>query len=186
MAPSQGTASVYGTDPNESFGGPDTTFGALRVPSVPPGYGTARPRTENVGRGLLLALVAVIGGCVLAAIVYHMGYVASIVALAMGGVGIFLYSKGAGAPPRKGAVPLVILLVAGILLAWVSSVGTELYYYYVDRTGSSDGALAFAVTNALSVDLFTSMLKDFLIFVGFGVLGIFGMARQLLVPRKRK
>jgi hypothetical protein len=150
------------------------------------GFGSAKPRTENVGRGLLLALVAVIGGCVLSAVVYHLGYVASIVALAMGGAGIFLYAKGAGTPPRKGAVALVVLLVAGILLAWVASLATELYLLYVDRTGTSDGALAFAISGALSLDLFTHTLKDFLIFVAFGVLGIFGVARQLLLPRKKK
>ena len=166
-------------DPYASFGGPPTS--GLR-----PGFGAARPRTENVGRGLLMALIAVIGGCVLSAVVYHLGYVASIVALAMGGAGIFLYAKGAGAPPRKGAVGLVTLLMAGILLAWVSSVGTQLYFYYVDQTGTSNGALAFAVSGALSVDLFQATLKDFLIFVGFGVLGIFGVARQLLFRGRRK
>ena len=153
---------------------------------MPPGFGGAKPRTENVGRGLLLALIAVIGGSVLSAVVYHLGFVASIVALVMGIAGIFLYTKGAGSPPRKGAVALVVLLMAGILLAWVSSVGTELYIYYVDQTGSSSGALLFAISNAFSVDLFMSTLKDFLIFVGFGALGIFGVARQLLLPRKKK
>jgi len=133
-----------------------------------------------------MALIAVIGGCVLAAAVYHLGFVASIVALVMGAAGIFLYTKGAGAPPRKGAVGLVVLLMAGILLAWISSVGTELYFFYVDQTGTSDGALAFAVGGAFSLDLFKATLKDFVIFVGFGALGIFGVARQLLLPRKRK
>ena len=186
-APVQGPAPAYGSvDPNAPFGGPDTTFGAPAVPSVPPGFGGAKPRTENVGRGLLLALIAVIGGSVLSAVVYHLGFVASIVALVMGIAGIFLYTKGAGSPPRKGAVALVVLLMAGILLAWVSSVGTELYIYYVDQTGSSSGALLFAISNAFSVDLFMSTLKDFLIFVGFGALGIFGVARQLLLPRKKK
>ena len=177
--PSQGPPPVYGSwDPYAGLGLP-------MAPAPVPGFGTARPRTENVGRGLLMALIAVIGGCVLAAVVYHLGYVASIVALGMGAAGIFLYAKGAGAPPRKGAVGLVVLLMAGILLAWICSVGTELYFYYVDRTGTSNGALAFAVSNALSLDLFKATLKDFLIFVGFGALGIFGVARQLLLPRRK-
>ena len=177
--PSQSPPPVYGSlDPYAGLG--------LRMaPTSVPGFGTARPRTENVGRGLLMALIAVIGGCVLAAAVYHLGYVASIVALLMGAAGIFLYAKGAGAPPRKGAVGLVALLVAGILLAWICSVGTELYFYYVDRTGTSDGALAFAVSNVLSLDLFKATLKDFLIFVAFGALGIFGVARQLLLPPRK-
>jgi len=186
-SPYAGQPQVAGSpsaDPYASFGGPDTTFGAPAVPSTPPGFGAAKPRTENVGRGLLLALVAVIGGCVLAAVVYHLGYVASIVSLAMGVAGVFLYSKGAGSPPRKGAVALVALLVAGILLAWVCQVATELYLYYVDRTGSSEGALQYAVTGALSLDLFKATLGDFLIYVAFGALGIFGVARQLLLPRK--
>lgn len=164
-------------DPTASFGGPP-------VPAPLTGFGSARPRTENVGRGLLMALIAVVGGCVFSAVVYHLGYVASIVALAMGGAGIFLYAKGAGSPPRKGAVSLVVLLAAGIVLAWVTSIATELYLYYVDQTGTSDGALSFAVAGALSFDLFKETIKDFLIFVGFGALGIFGVARQLLQPRK--
>jgi hypothetical protein len=131
-----------------------------------------------------MALIAVIGGCVLSAVIYQLGFVASIGALAMGAAGMWLYAKGAGTPARKGAVPLVVLLVAGILLAWVASLATELYVLYVDRTGSSDGALVFAVTGALSLDLFTATLKDFLIFVAFGLIGIFGVARRLL-PRKR-
>jgi hypothetical protein len=177
--PSQSPPPVYGSlDPYAGLGLP-------MAPAPVPGFGTARPRTENVGRGLLMALIAVIGGCVLAAVVYHLGYVASIVALVMGAAGIFLYAKGAGAPPRKGAVGLVVLLAAGILLAWICSVGTQLYFYYVDQTGTSNGALAFAVTGALSLDLFKATLKDFLIFVGFGALGIFGVARQLLLPRRK-
>ncbi len=47
-----------------------------------------------------------------------------------------------------------------------------------------DGALQFAVAGALSVDLFQATIGDFLVFVGFGALGIFGVARQLLLPRK--
>ncbi|HEX7396635.1 MAG TPA: hypothetical protein VF312_03725 [Propionibacteriaceae bacterium] len=177
--PSQSPPPVYGSwDPYAGLGLP-------MAPASVPGFGTARPRTENVGRGLLMALIAVIGGCVLAAVVYHLGFVASIVALVMGAAGIFLYAKGAGAPPRKGAVGLVVLLMAGILLAWICSVGTELYFYYVDRTGTSNGALAFAVSNAFSLDLFKATLKDFLIFVGFGALGIFGVARQLLLPPRK-
>jgi len=35
------------------------------------------------------------------------------------------------------------------------------------------------------LDLFKATLKDFLIFVGFGALGIFGVARQLLLPRRK-
>lgn len=177
--PSQGPPPAYGSlDPYAGLGLP-------MAPGSVPGFGTARPRTENVGRGLLMALIAVIGGCVLAAVVYHLGYVASIVALVMGAAGVFLYAKGAGAPPRKGAVGLVVLLMAGILLAWICSVGTELYFYYVDQTGTSNGALAFAAKGALSLDLFKATLKDFLIFVGFGALGIFGVARQLLLRRRK-
>jgi hypothetical protein len=176
-----GEVAEYGSSLEQfpSFGGP-------AVPAIATGFGSAKPRSENVGRGLLLALIAVVGGCVLAAVVYHLGYVASIVALAMGGAGIFLYAKGAGSPPRKGAVALVVLLMAGILLAWVSSVGTELYFYYVQQTGSSNGAIQFAINGALNLELFKATLKDFLIFVGFGALGIFGVARQLLLPRKKK
>jgi hypothetical protein len=180
VPPVQGPQPAFGSVDPYAVGGPD-----IPVPATT-GFGSAKPRTENVGRGLLLALIAVVGGCVLAAVVYHLGYVASIVALAMGGAGIFLYAKGAGSPPRKGAVALVVLLMAGILLAWISSVGTELFFYYVDQTGSSNGALAFAVQGAFSLDLFKATLKDFLIFVGFGALGIFGVARQLLLPRKIK
>ncbi len=165
-------------------GEPDP-FALLRPPRAPSGFGSAKPRTENVGRGLATASLAVVAGCVLSAFVYHLGFVASIVALAMGAAGIFLYAKGAGAPPRKGAVALVVLLIAGILLAWVSSVGTELYFYYVDRTGTTQGALPFVLRGVLSLDLFTAMLKDFLIFVGFGLLGIFGVARRLLARRAR-
>ncbi|MHB1008973.1 MAG: hypothetical protein ACYC1E_07030 [Propionibacteriaceae bacterium] len=180
--PYGGPASVQ---PYPGSSNTDPYFSFVRPPTAPPQFGSARPRTENVGRGLAMALLAVVGGCVLSAFVYHLGFVASIVALAMGAAGIFLYAKGAGAPPRKGALALVVLLIAGILLAWVSSVGTELYFYYVDRTGTAAGAVMFVLESVLSVDLFKAMLKDFLIFVGFGVLGIFGVARQLFTRRAR-
>jgi hypothetical protein len=178
-------SSPYGGPPEPSYGGPDPYLALLQARKAPPGFGSARPRTENVGRGLAMASLAVIGGCVLSAFVYHLGFVASIVALAMGAAGIFLYAKGAGAPPRKGGPALVVLLIAGILLAWVCSVGTELYFYYVERTGRTAGALLFVLSSVLSLDLFKAMLKDFLMFVGFGVLGIFGVARRLLSGRAR-
>lgn len=161
-----------------------TEPGAFDVP-IWAKFGHARPRKERVGRGLLFALLAVVGGCVLAAAVYHVGYVASIVALAMGAAGIFLYAKGAGAPPKDGALALILLLAGGILLAWVCSVGTELYFYYVDQTGSTTGALGFAVQGAFSFELFKATFKDFLIFVGFGALGIVGVVRRLIVGSRR-
>ncbi|MBI4900358.1 MAG: hypothetical protein HY829_07760 [Actinobacteria bacterium] len=178
-------SSPYGGPPEPSHGGPDPYLALLQRHKAPPGFGSARPRTENVGRGLAMASLAVVGGCVLSAFVYHLGFVASIVALAMGAAGIFLYAKGAGAPPRKGGPALVVLLIAGILLAWVCSVATELYFFYVHRTGTTGGALVFVLSSVLSFDLFKAMLKDFLIFVGFGVLGIFSVARRLLSGRVR-
>ena len=75
---------------------------------------------ENVSRGLLFSLgaivVAIVGYIILSGIIGIYGYITGIVAIAIPLVGVWLYTKGAGAPPKAGRMPWVGIMIAAIVL----------------------------------------------------------------------
>lgn len=178
-APAYGNAPAPGTTPDY---GPQGPYGPPSAQAYPPpqlsddAYTQPTvPRRENVGRGLLLALVAIVVGAGVSAALYQAGFILSIIAYGMAWGGTYLYRWGAGTPARKGAVPLVVLLVAGLIGAWLFTVGFSLY----GRTGS----LGTTVSIMLDTDFMASVLPNGAMFLLFGGLGIFGTVRQILGSR---
>ncbi len=139
---------------------------------------------ENVSMGILFAIGGVLVGMVAAAAVYHFGFIASIVALGMAIGCLWLYGKGAGSPPRKGAVPLLVLIILGLVLAWLFTLGTELYLAATEQGATAAEALSFASSMLFDGRLWSATGTDALIFFLFGALGLFGSVRQLLAARK--
>ncbi len=75
---------------------------------------------ENVGRGLLFSVgaivVAIVGYIILAGIIGIYGYITGIVAIAIPLVGAWLYTKGAGAPPKAGRMPWIGIMIAAVIV----------------------------------------------------------------------
>lgn len=136
---------------------------------------------ENVGRGILFSLLGIVIGAVLAAVIYQWGFIASITSFAMAWAAGWLYAKGAGAPPRKGVVPLIVVIVFGVVLSLFAMLGWSLYSEF---SAEFPGAAASDVLPVVLEYLFYPEVwqvfaTDALIFVLFAALGTFSVLRQL-------
>lgn len=123
--------------------------GALPHGVTAPGgvaYGVTPPGGAAVvhrGRGRLLALLAVPAGVVAWVLLWRVGVLTAFVALLVAALALGLYKRGAGVPPhRADAVFLVAVTVAGMGLAFVSGLVSDLWVVWSQRTGEGMGALA--------------------------------------------
>ncbi len=81
---------------------------------------SAAESVENVQRGLLFSLgaivVAIVGYIILSGVIGVYGYVTGIVAIAIPLVGVWLYAKGAGTPPKAGRMPWIGIMIVAIIV----------------------------------------------------------------------
>lgn len=161
-------------------------IGPLEESQAPPFVRVRHHGPERVERGLLFAAIPLVLGCALSAALFHLGHIPLIVALAMAPAGALLYGKGAGARPQAGAVRLVALLVAGVLLAWPISLATELLFYYTATTGTSSGAIGYVVSNMFSASLFMAKIKELLLVALFGLGGVIAVVQTMVSTRRRR
>jgi len=68
---------------------------------------------------------AVVAGIVLTVVIWRLGFIASITSFALAGGAVFLYDKGAGTVPRKGLIPLVLLILAGVVASFFAVIGSD-------------------------------------------------------------
>jgi hypothetical protein len=136
---------------------------------------------ENVGRGILFSLLAVVLGALLAGGLYQMGYIASITSFIMAVAAGWLYVKGAGAAPRAGLWPLVGVIVVGVIISLFTMLGWGLYSEiaaaYPDAASGDIMSLVFQLM--FEGEVWGSFAKDAGIFVLFAALGTFATLRQL-------
>jgi len=153
------------------------------APVVPAGP----PPVERVGLGLLGALGAVVAGIVLTVVIWRAGYIASVTGFAMAAGAVWLYVLLAGARPRKGLIPLVLLVILGVVVSFFAVVASDLgdvYNTLIAQTSELDRAMAPSKTDFIKDNLFrgevlSSYGKDIAMFGGFAALGIFGTLRRL-------
>lgn len=149
--------------------------------------GVAAPAPpERVVGGLVMASLGVIGGIIITTLLWQSGFVAAAGSFAMAFGAVYLYPRGAGSTPRKGAWPLVALVVVGLVVAFFACVASDLSTYY-DENATADAAMT--KMQFISAELFDPALlgsygKDILMFVAFGALGMFRTIRQVLVGRR--
>ncbi len=170
----------YGSQPNGGYAG-----GPQRPADWQPPEQPATPALpENVGKGLGYAALGILAGSVVSAAIYHFGFLASIVAFAMSAAMVWLYAKGAGAPVRKGAMPLIALIVAGLVFAWIFTLASELFFVATKQGAGAGEAIGFALSHITDSRLYSLTVKDALFFFGFGALGMFSTIRQLMAAGK--
>ena len=151
------------------------------VPTAPGPAQLAPAPPERVGRGILFSVLAVVLGAALAGAVYQLGFIASITSWLMAFAAVWLYVKGAGAPPRAGIVPLIIVIVVGVAISLFTMLGVSLYSAIAnDYPDAAFGEIMPVVAdNLLYGPVRQAFATDALISVAFAALGTFTTLRQL-------
>jgi hypothetical protein len=134
---------------------------------------------ERVGLGLLASLGGVVLGCVATWLVWRAGYIASITSLLTAISAAFLYQAGAGAPARRGIVPLVLVIVFGVVASFYTMYISDLGLAF-DQFGGVGSKREFIRANLFNLEAISAYGTDLLFFIGFGVLGVFGTVRRLM------
>lgn len=162
--------------------------GAWQGATPPPIAGQAPIATrpgqapERVVRGLALAAVGVLAGIIVTVVIWRAGFIASITSFGLAWAAGWLYSRGAGAAPRKGAVPLVALIVIGVALALLVSVASDIWFFWAEAyPDASTAELIEVVRHYLFVgEIWSDLGVNLAFFVAFAALGTFSIMRQLL------
>ncbi|MCC6495704.1 MAG: hypothetical protein IT193_05545 [Propionibacteriaceae bacterium] len=136
---------------------------------------------ENVGRGVLFSLAAIPLGTALTVGVWQLGFVASITTFALAAAAVWLYAKGAGSAPAKGALAVIGVIVVGVVASIVGVIASDAVRYLGEEypgTAVSD-QVAFVLANLADGEVWQSYGGDIAMFVLFAALGTFGVIRQL-------
>ncbi|MGC3994099.1 MAG: hypothetical protein QM779_08355 [Propionicimonas sp.] len=139
------------------------------------------PATEKVGRGLLFSLGGIVVGVVITILLWKMNFIASITSFAMAYATIWLYTKGAGTPPRRGVGGVIAVIVAGVVVSLASVVVVDALDYLAAREpDASLGEKAdFVVYNLLQPGVWQGYAGNVAMYFLFAALGTFGLIRQL-------
>jgi hypothetical protein len=157
----------------------DANFGAPLPPPAP----FAPVLVEDVPRGLLFSLAAVVGGAALTIIAWRIGFVASITSFVLAAGAVFLYTKGAGVPPRKGMIPLLVVIVIGIAVSFFGVIASDAWDAY-DKLGvTGQTRTSFISDNVFRGEIIRSYGKDMVWFFVFAVLGVFSTVRRMLAAQ---
>ena len=147
---------------------------------------SAESTTENVQRGLLFSLgaivVAIVGYVILSGVVGRYGYITGVIAIAIPLIGGWLYTKGAGTPPKAGRMPwigiMIVAVIIGALTIFVAS-GWFVYSQYGGKGGILSSAFWTTVGNSAgSIDVILPVI----IALAAGAFGIFAALRQKPTP----
>lgn len=152
----------------------------------------AAPTEERVLRGLALSLVAIVGGVVLAVLIWRAGFIAGISSLVIAAGAVTLYAIGAGTTPRRGAVPLAVLVVVGVVASFFAVVASDLWDAYSQLAAGELGDVSllalpsrstFIRENLTNGDVLAEYRADGAWFALFAALGVFGTLRRMLTQR---
>lgn len=152
-------------------------------PIIPPSMAqsassaTAASSPERVGRGLLYSLGGVVLGVVATAALWQSGFVASITSAIMAWACIWLYTKGAGHPPRKGALAVVGVIIVGVALSAAAVIATDAVDYARSQltqpsVGDYVGTIVATLTTPEVWIQYGSTIGMLVVFAGLGTVGI--------------
>jgi hypothetical protein len=136
---------------------------------------------EWVLRGLFNAFLAVAAGTALTVVLWRAGYLASITSFLMAAGAVHLYAAAAGGRPRKGLVPLVLLIVAGVVGSFFAIVASDAWDVYSRfHTTIFESRSQFVLDTMFRPDVLGHYGSDLAMFALFGVLGVSGTMIRLL------
>jgi hypothetical protein len=158
-----------------------------QVPGVPSESEVSPPEEnpiERVGRGLGIASVAIVAGIVLTVVIWRLGYVASISSFLLAAGATYAYTWAAGAAPRKGAVPLILFIVLGVIVGFLTMVASDALKAYDELGVLGVSKWSFVRQMVFNTEVLRSYAGDMLFYFGFAALGIFGTLRGLIGAQK--
>ena len=164
----------------QNFGDPSPVPWGVPNPNTP----VSEP-IEFVARGLIFATGGVLAGVLVTVVLWKMHIIAAIAAFALAAAAVALYTRGAGSGPRKGAVPLIALVLLGLVVAFLACVAVDLSdYYSANAPADAEPRLTFIANNLFDTGLLSSYGSDLAFYALFGVLGVFGTIRRLAGQRR--
>jgi len=144
-----------------------------------------QPKPEDVMRGTAFSLAAVPAGVLIWVVLWRAGFIASIVALGVAFLAMYLYRSGSGgAIGRSGAVRVTAVTIVTLLLAFFAGVVSDVLEVWTVDTGegastallSSDFWSGFGYVMGLD-GVVPSYGKDAGLALLFGALGCFSTLR---------
>ncbi len=140
---------------------------------------------ERVGRGLAIAALVVGLGVVLTVVIWRFGFVASISSLILAAGATYAYTWAAGAAPRKGALPLIVFIVLGVVVGFLAMIASDALEAYDELGVVGLSEWAWVRQMVFNAEVLRSYAGDMLFYFGFAALGIFGTLRGLISADKR-
>jgi len=153
--------------------------GVPPTPQAPAPWASSAPR-ERVGRGLLFSLGGIVVGVVLTVVLWKLNFIASITSFAMAYSAIWLYAKGAGRGPAKGAAGVISVIALGVVACLASLVVADALTAlaaYPEIQGAEKAQLVVAAL--LDPSVWGDYTREVLMYLLFAALGTFGLIRQL-------
>lgn len=141
---------------------------------------------ERVGLGLLAASAAVIGGVALTVVIWRAGYIAAITSLVIAFGAAYLYEMAAGRSPRKGLVPLLVLIVVGVVVSFFSIVASDAWDAYDEigvQAATGMGRFEFIRRAMVEPEILQEYGKDTALFIVLAIVGIIGVGRRMFGAR---
>ena len=137
---------------------------------------------EHVGRGVLAALGGVAAGVVVTVVLWRLGYVAAISGVVLAWASVRLYTAVAGTAPRRGLVPLVLLIVVGALVSFLAVVASDALDFYSSESLEQEGVsrLTFLTDNLTDLSILGAYGRDMAMFFVFAILGAGGTIWQVV------
>ncbi len=128
--------------------------------------------TERVLPGLMAAALVIPAGMVVAGIIWELGFVAALSSLLMSLGAVVAYRRAAGTAPRKGALPLVLVIGLGVAASFLACLALDLNAVYATVGASAgSGRVGFITDNLFSLTFLRPYLFEALLFAAFGVVG---------------
>lgn len=145
--------------------------------------------TERFAAGVALSLLAIVIGIALWILLWSGGFMASFVPFIMAFLAVKFYQKGAGFISHNSSLYLMILIVAGTILAFLAGMAADMLTFYLSEVQpqpTMDALLSSDFWNMFASNIFTngalwgSYMTDVLIAVAFAGLGIYSVMKDLL------
>ncbi|MFN8082472.1 MAG: hypothetical protein U0Q19_23200 [Kineosporiaceae bacterium] len=172
---------------DQQFSFPDEQHSTTRQPApIPqspmPPASTPPVAAEHVGRGLIAAVGGVLAGVVVTVVLWRLGYVAAISGVVLALASVRLYAAAAGAPPRRGLVPLIGLIVLGAVVSFLAVVANDALDFYGSEHLAQQGVsrLTFLTDNLSNPSVLGAYGGDMAMFFLFVVLGAGGTIWQVV------
>lgn len=160
---------------------PPDVYPPTPVAAQPPPVPVDLDGPERVGRGLLFSLGGIVLGIVATVVLWQLNFIAAFTSLLMAWACIWLYTKGAGHPPRKGTVAVVAVIGLGVVLALVSAIASDAVVYanqYFVQPSIADYVDTIALVLS-TPEVWSEYATSIGMYVVFAALGTVGIIMQL-------